>query len=251
MGDRIPASNFDDPQFREYHRARALHPDAAKPIGDLVEAQMLECGPRLLDIGAGTGRFRDELERRGVRYFSAEPSEGMLAQAHASPTSVRSRAEVLPFRDASFDLCFLSMVLHHLDLERAGREMARVLAPGGRAIARNHFAGRLQGVPVYDWFPAARAVDDVRLPTLDEVVAALAPVGPCSVVTIDHVLTGSLGDLRRRFEARSESVLGLVTDADFAAGLDAIDAAILDGRGDEVVHTQVDVVIAGGRGAWV
>lgn len=44
-------------------------------------------------------------------------------------------AEALTFPDDSFDLIVCSGVLHHLDINRAYPELARVLAPGGRVVA--------------------------------------------------------------------------------------------------------------------
>jgi SAM-dependent methyltransferase len=43
-------------------------------------------------------------------------------------------AEHLEFDDNSFDLVFGTSVIHHLDLDRAYSEIARVLRPGGSAI---------------------------------------------------------------------------------------------------------------------
>src|SRR5262249_42483328 len=40
----------------------------------------------------------------------------------------------LPFADASFDRVWGNAVLHHLDTEVAGRELFRVLRPGGVAV---------------------------------------------------------------------------------------------------------------------
>ena len=43
-------------------------------------------------------------------------------------------AEQLPFADASFDAVLGKQILHHLDLDLAVAEIARVLRPGGRAV---------------------------------------------------------------------------------------------------------------------
>jgi SAM-dependent methyltransferase len=39
----------------------------------------------------------------------------------------------MPYADSTFDAVYGSSVLHHLDLDRALREVFRVLRPGGRA----------------------------------------------------------------------------------------------------------------------
>jgi SAM-dependent methyltransferase len=41
--------------------------------------------------------------------------------------------ETLEFPDGFFDLAFGDAILHHIDLDRSGAELARVLRPGGRA----------------------------------------------------------------------------------------------------------------------
>jgi SAM-dependent methyltransferase len=51
---------------------------------------------------------------------------GDRVQVHAGP------AETLPYADEHFDLLFGGAALHHLQLERAGPELARVLKRGGR-----------------------------------------------------------------------------------------------------------------------
>src|SRR3546814_11483257 len=43
-------------------------------------------------------------------------------------------AEAMTFPDDSFDLVFGSGIIHHLDIDRAFGEIARVLRPGGRAV---------------------------------------------------------------------------------------------------------------------
>src|SRR3546814_223758 len=43
-------------------------------------------------------------------------------------------AEAMAFPDDSFDLVFGSGIIHHLDIDRAFAEIARVLRPGGRAV---------------------------------------------------------------------------------------------------------------------
>ena len=56
-------------------------------------------------------------------------------------TYVIADAERLPFLDASFDLVTVRIAPHHYaDAPRAAREMARVLAPGGRLLFIDNIA---------------------------------------------------------------------------------------------------------------
>jgi competence ComEA-like helix-hairpin-helix protein len=58
-------------------------------------------------------------------------------RAHANGVTVActiADGEELPYPNVSFDAVWGCAVLHHLDLERAAKELVRVLAPGGVAV---------------------------------------------------------------------------------------------------------------------
>lgn len=102
-------------------------------------------GERAVDVGAGTGTevrrmaslVGDQGEAVGV-----EPHAGMraAAESRAADEGVAARfvdgdALALPFADGSIDAIRCERVFQHLiDPEGAAREIARVLAPGGRAV---------------------------------------------------------------------------------------------------------------------
>jgi ubiquinone/menaquinone biosynthesis C-methylase UbiE len=98
----------------------------------------------VLDYGCGEGRLTFDLLRKGARYVTGiDVSEVRVdaARRRADHLGVADRcrfvtadAHATGFPDASFDLVVGTDVLHHLDLERALREIRRVLRPGGRAV---------------------------------------------------------------------------------------------------------------------
>ena len=103
--------------------------------------------PAALEIGCGTGFFLLNLMQAGVLDAGhvTDISQGMVDVAVRNARSLGlevagqvADAEALPYPDASFDLVVGHAVLHHLpDVERALREVLRVLRPGGRFV----FAG--------------------------------------------------------------------------------------------------------------
>src|SRR5690348_2673427 len=98
-------------------------------------------GLRVLDYACGHGMAAVVLARRGAQVTAFDLSHGYLEEAHARAGAnrmtigfVQAQGERLPFADGAFDRIWGNAVLHHLDLRIAGREIFRVLRPGGRAV---------------------------------------------------------------------------------------------------------------------
>ena len=100
-------------------------------------------GMRILDVATGTGMVAFALAARGAEVIGLDQSEAMLAAARArlartpalAPriTFLLGEAEALPFADGEFDALSFTYLLRYVD-DRAAtmRELARVVAPGGR-----------------------------------------------------------------------------------------------------------------------
>jgi ubiquinone/menaquinone biosynthesis C-methylase UbiE len=100
-----------------------------------------------LDAGCGDGRYLAALaDRLPARRAGCDLSERILetARLRVDADFRRGNLEALPFGDAEFDLVLCSQVIEHvLDADRAVRELARVLQPGGTLVistdnARNY-----------------------------------------------------------------------------------------------------------------
>jgi SAM-dependent methyltransferase len=98
-------------------------------------------GLQVLDFGCGHGMAAVVLARGGARVTAFDLSHGYLDEARNRARAndvnikfVQADGERLPFADASFDGIWGNAVLHHLNLHVAGRELFRVLRPGGMAV---------------------------------------------------------------------------------------------------------------------
>jgi 2-polyprenyl-3-methyl-5-hydroxy-6-metoxy-1,4-benzoquinol methylase len=114
-------------------------------------------GLRLLDAGCGTGRFSAVAAGRGARVTSLDVGERLLAKVAEKCDSERvvGSVERLPFGDGSFDVVLCSEVVEHLRSPRDGvRELARVLAPGGRLVLTT---------PNRGWLPALLLASALRM----------------------------------------------------------------------------------------
>ncbi len=98
-------------------------------------------GRRVLDYGCGHGMASVVMARRGAWVTAFDLSGGYVAEAARRAVAngvavnfAQADGARLPFADASFDRVWGSAVLHHLDVDIAGRELLRVLRPGGIAV---------------------------------------------------------------------------------------------------------------------
>ncbi|MCX4850295.1 class I SAM-dependent methyltransferase [Streptomyces sp. NBC_00893] len=91
-------------------------------------------GPRVLDLGAGTGKLTATLDALGAEVVAVEPDPAMLTRLRRSLPVVRAlpgSAEEIPLPDGSVDAVLAGNAMHWFDMAVAGPEIARVLAPGG------------------------------------------------------------------------------------------------------------------------
>jgi ubiquinone/menaquinone biosynthesis C-methylase UbiE len=132
-----------DPQAQAYltSAVHAAGPDLARArhlVGQVAAAD--DVG---LDVGCGAGHLSFALASVLSRVVALDPSEGMLAtvleaaagKGLANVYTQHGAAELLPFADASFDLVATRYSAHHWGgLDRAMREIRRVVRPGGHVL---------------------------------------------------------------------------------------------------------------------
>jgi SAM-dependent methyltransferase len=122
--------------------------------GDVAFAAVAEVSPRrLLELGCGTGWFAARVRRElDVDVVAVDQSERMVELARRGGVDARvGDVQALPFGDGEFDcVAALWMLYHVTDLDRGLREIARVLAAGGRFVAvtngRDHLLEMWQAV---------------------------------------------------------------------------------------------------------
>ncbi|TAM47203.1 MAG: class I SAM-dependent methyltransferase [Acidobacteria bacterium] len=105
-----------------------------------------------LDVGTGTGVFAQAFAGLGLAVTGIDVNPGLLAVARDIVPAVAFRegiAEALPFPDRSFDLVFLSLVLHETDDAVAALREARRVARLRVAVLEWPYVEEEQGPPLW------------------------------------------------------------------------------------------------------
>jgi ubiquinone/menaquinone biosynthesis C-methylase UbiE len=248
--------DYDGPMSAGYESGRVLSTEAAntwvKIIAPFVQHDE---GFRILDLGAGTGRFAALFARAfKAQVIGVEPSKGMLTVATRGEKLTNlaytaGAAECIPLRSESCDLVWLSQVWHHIRDHRAcARELRRVVVSDGACVLiRGSFGDQLDGFPTFfRYWPSTREICQ-ELPTIRQTVDALEANG---FVLAEHrrvrqVTATSLSEFAKRTRARADSALALISDAEFEAGQEAIEAVAHKQLRGPVIETIELLVFSG------
>jgi SAM-dependent methyltransferase len=125
-----------------YERPRPAVDRMLEPLRSLVERDKLRfvrglpAGARVLEVGAGDGRFVSRLNDAGFDAFGIEPSASGARRAEARGARVtRGTVEHLDLESGSLDAAVVWHVLEHLvDPAAALGRVATWLRPGGRIV---------------------------------------------------------------------------------------------------------------------
>ena len=115
-----------------YDAARPGYP--AQALDLLAHHLGLGDGPRVIDLGAGTGKLTRELASRGAEVVAIEPVAAMRQQLERLLPDVDVRtgtAEAIPLEDRTADAVTAAQAFHWFDAPVALAEIHRVLRAGG------------------------------------------------------------------------------------------------------------------------
>lgn len=139
----------DSEKLRIRYEAHTRYSEHVSDWHDLfTRALGIAPGESVIDVGCGPGGIHGRLCRVGARVTGVDASPGMVAEARAQAeregldvTVQEGDAEQLPFGDGQFDAALCCHMLYHVpNIERALRELHRVLRPGGRVLISTNAA---------------------------------------------------------------------------------------------------------------
>jgi ubiquinone/menaquinone biosynthesis C-methylase UbiE len=200
-----------------------------------------KAGVRLLDLGCGTGRFAIPIARKlGHQVTGADSSKGMLARAREKDKSGLVQwdlmdAHSLAYADKSFDIVFMSFLMHHCD-DPPGviRECWRVLSEGGAILVRHAGIEQIRDDVEHTFFPETLAIDEARIYTVKEMESCLKEAGFTGVIS-EEIVQHTFDSGFHRLEVilvKNTSSLRLITQEAYERGVDKLRKYIGDNPDD-------------------
>jgi ubiquinone/menaquinone biosynthesis C-methylase UbiE len=198
-------------------------------------------GRRVLEVGCGTGVLAAALaEREAARVWAVDPEPAMLDVARTRlPRSVGLKAgsaEALPFKDGWFERAVLRLVIHLVDRTKALPELARVLAPDGRAVIATFDHSHLDGWWLATVFPEMVEIDRVRLPEPAALCSELEAAGfaRARIVRLTQHRTFDRESALAKIRGRHISTFDFLDEDALAAGVERAERALPEQIADTV-----------------
>jgi SAM-dependent methyltransferase len=230
---RRPAADcFESPDYLSaLERYRILPATAMKAYLRKMEQCLTSPRSRILDLGAGTGRFSAAILRdeafKDIELIAIDESESMtrhLEQYVGGDERVQIfRASATDFEDAEgFDLIWCSEMVHLVEeILPFASAVGRLLRPGGAILIRTSSQSQLSTRDWYRDFPEARVVDLERHPSVECVEAAISLVGlSTSTETIDESREVSPDWYFQALGSQSFSTLRIIPESSWRLGLE-------------------------------
>ncbi len=192
---------------------------------------------RLLDLGCGTGRFAIPMaEKPHYQVTGADSSAEMLTKAREKDNRGLvmwdlQDAQDLTYTDDSFDIVFMSHLLHHCDdPPKVIRECRRVLSSNGMIIIRWGDIESIRDDVEHTFFPKTLPIDEARTYSIERMEECLKEAGFSGVMSEireQHTYPTSWDHLES-IKVKSTSVLTMISQDAFERGVQKLESYIND-----------------------
>ena len=233
--DLAGTKNVDYDKVAEvYDQVRTGDPEMMHQIMSEV---LLGRNSIILDIGCGTVNNTLLVSRTThARVVGIDLSSGMLHEAKKKAPEIHlthASANHLPFGNMTFDLVFMTEVLHHLaDVPPVVCETLRVLRASGKFCIVTQSHEQIDHRMTTRFFPATAKIDKGRYPDIEVAKKHLRAAGFTNVRSKPFTFAQEpLGDeYLETVEKKGYSMLHKISEVDYQEGLKELRAAYAAGE---------------------
>ncbi len=173
-GDRSKSIDYDSVS-KVYDQVRSGNPQM---VHEMLKGASVNEGNLILDIGCGTcNNTLLFMKASNTRVVGIDLSRGMLDKACQKGSQlnlIQSSADLMPFRTCSFDLTYMTEVIHHLpDFRTAIAAANRVLRNHGQLCVVTQSHAQIDSRVTSRFFPATVKIDKSRYPRIRNIEAAM------------------------------------------------------------------------------
>lgn len=223
----MKTNSFDYNNY--YHKISSIYNDVrldsnddfSMTIDNILNACQGKVGT-LLDVGCGTGKYGEALEKLGFVVTGIDKAPSQIQEAQKVIDCQLGNVCQLPFDDNSFDVCIMIIMIHHLCKDeriQAFKEVYRVLKPNGILIIKTASHEDLEYRISSRFFPKALSIDKKRYPTIQSLIDEMQWFD--TVVCKPVVLTTkfNVAEMIKKLEMRRTTNLGMLTNEELQSGL--------------------------------
>ena len=116
MVDKNHYSKYYEKIGENYNKLRLDAHNDMENVVNIIKAYV-DKKATILDIGCGTGKYGELLEKENYKVIGIDKSEIQIIQAKSLIEAYVGDATFLPFPDASFDACTMIIMLQQLNDE--------------------------------------------------------------------------------------------------------------------------------------
>ena len=211
-------------------------------------------GARVLDLGCGTGRFSIPMaEKLNYNVTGADSYPEMLAKAQEKDAGGLVGwdcvdAQNLSYGDASFDVVFMSHLLHHVDSPvKVISESKRVLKDSGAILVRYGPIEYIRNDVEHTFFPETLVIDEPRTPSVETLEKWLSNAGFSDIKT-EEIVQKTYESAAAHLQAitvKATSVMTMISPEAHKQGMQKLSEYIKENPDDPWLHFDSIAITAG------
>ena len=103
----------------------------------------------------------------------------------------------------------------------------------------------MEAIPYHHFFPGAKALDETRLPSIEEVTSAFSASGLNLIgqTVVRQQIDPNLASHLERLRLRALSTLALLPDCEFEEGIQRLERAVREDRDQQSVCEDIDLIV--------